>query len=55
MSTPNRAALLTKTHKVLKRIYKHTPLKGDQPLLESLLFACCLENAQHDAGPNRLS
>ena len=42
MSTPNRAALLTKIHKVLKRTYKHTPTKGDQPLLESLLFACLL-------------
>lgn len=48
MSTPNRAATLTKTHKVLKRSYKHTPLKGEQPVMESLLFACCLENARHD-------
>ena len=49
MSTPNRAATLNKTHKVLKRSYKHTPLKGEQPVMESLLFACCLENARHDA------
>jgi hypothetical protein len=49
MSTPNRAATLTKTHKVLKRLYKHTPLKADQPVMESLLFACCLENARYDA------
>ena len=49
MSTPNRAATLTKTHKVLKRFYKHTPLKGEQPVMESLLFACYLENARHDA------
>jgi len=48
MSTPNRAALLTKTHKVLKRVYKTAPPKNDQPLLESLLFASCLENARHD-------
>ncbi len=48
MTTSNRAALLNKTHKHLKRTYKHTPLKGDQPLLESLLFACVLENARHD-------
>ena len=48
MSTPNRAALLNKTHRVLKRVYKHTPTKGDQPLLESLLFACCLENAHYE-------
>jgi endonuclease-3 len=49
MSTTNRASLLNKTHKVLKRTYKHTPVKGDQPLLESLLFAACLENAHYDA------
>jgi len=49
MSTPNRAATLNKTHKVLKRSYKHTPLKGEQPVMESLLFACCLENARYDA------
>lgn len=49
MSTTNRATLLTKTHKVLKRTYKHTPLKGEQVLLDSLLFAACLENARHDA------
>ena len=46
MSTPTRATLLNKLHKVLKRTYKHDPLKGDQLLLESLLFACCLENAR---------
>ena len=49
MSTTNRATLLTKTHKVLKRTYKHTPTKGDQVLLDSLLFAACLENARYDA------
>ncbi|MBI3839796.1 MAG: hypothetical protein HY288_17885 [Planctomycetia bacterium] len=48
MSTPNRATLLNKTHKVLKRSYKYNPVRGEQPLLESLLFACCLENARHD-------
>ncbi|MEX0675875.1 MAG: hypothetical protein WD063_02290 [Pirellulales bacterium] len=49
MSTPTRTALLHKLHKVLKRTYKYTPLKGEQPLLESLLFACSLENARADA------
>jgi endonuclease-3 len=44
MSTPNRAAQLTKIHKVLKKHYKPAPIKGEQPLLESLLFAVCLEN-----------
>jgi endonuclease-3 len=48
MSTPNRASLLNKIHKVLKRTYKPSPSKGDQPLLEALLFASCLENARHE-------
>jgi endonuclease-3 len=49
MSTTNRAALFNKTHRVLKRTYKHTPVKGEQPLMETLLFASCLENARWDA------
>jgi endonuclease III len=48
MSTPTRASLLNKLHKVLRRTYKHAPLKGDQLLLESLLFASCLENAHQE-------
>ncbi len=48
MTTSNRATLLNKIHKVLKRSHKYTPIKGDQPMLESLLFACCLENTRHD-------
>jgi endonuclease III len=44
MSTPNRAALLTKIHKVLKKHYKPAVTKGDQPLLDTLLLAACLEN-----------
>jgi hypothetical protein len=48
MTTPNRAATLNKAHKVLKRSYTYHPVKGEQPVLESLLFACLLENARHD-------
>ena len=48
MSTPSRAALLGKIHKVLKKHYKVVPDRGDHPVLDSLLFACCLENASHD-------
>jgi len=45
MATSQRAALLTKTHTVLKKHYKpHFP--PELPLLEQLLFACCLENAR---------
>jgi endonuclease-3 len=45
MPALNRASLIAKTHKVLKQHYDvHKPEK-DYPLLEQLLFACCLENA----------
>lgn len=47
MST-NRAALLTKIHKVLKKHYKPVTPRGEQPVLESMLFACCLENTAQD-------
>jgi endonuclease III len=46
MTTPNRTALLTKIHKVLKRHYKPAAARRDQPVLESMLYAACLENAR---------
>ncbi len=46
---PNRAALLTKTHKVLKKHYKPINPVAERPLLEQLLFALCLENASYEA------
>lgn len=49
MSSTNRTALLTKLHRVLKKHYKPAVPRGDQPVLETLLFASCLENAPHDA------
>jgi endonuclease-3 len=48
MATPNRSALLTRLHKVLKKHYK--PVEpAMRPVLEHLLFACCLENAGYEA------
>jgi endonuclease-3 len=49
MAAPNRAALIAKTHKVLKQHYE--PVKADeaQPLLHQMLLACCLENAPYAA------
>ncbi len=47
MST-NRAALLTKIHKALKKHYAHLAPRGEQPLLESLLYATCLENNREE-------
>ncbi|MDZ4781058.1 MAG: hypothetical protein SGJ19_12460 [Planctomycetia bacterium] len=46
---PNRAALLTKAHKVLKKHYKPVNPVAERPLMEQLLFALCLENATYEA------
>lgn len=48
MTSVNRAALLTKTHKVLKKHFKPFPPDLKRPLLEQLLYACCLENSSPD-------
>jgi endonuclease-3 len=48
MATTNRPALIKKTHRVLKQHYKPVPAES-RPLLEQLLFACCLENAPYPA------
>ncbi len=48
MAAPNRSALLTKMHKVLKKHYTPVPTP-ERPVLEQLLYACCLENAHYEA------
>jgi endonuclease III len=48
MSIPNRASKITKAHKVLKKHYKPY-VAADRPLLEHLLYACCLQSATHEA------
>ena len=48
MATPNRASILTKTHKVLKKHYSPVAPPKDRNVLEALLYACCLENAPYD-------
>jgi endonuclease-3 len=47
MAQPNRAALLTKMHKVLKKHYKPVAIP-ERTVLEHLLYACCLENAHYE-------
>jgi endonuclease-3 len=47
-TSSNRASTLTKAHKILKRSYKHNPLRGEQQVLDSLLFACLLENTRYE-------
>jgi endonuclease III len=48
-NSPNRAALLTKAHKVLKKHYKPVNPAAERPLMEQLLFALCLENSTYEA------
>lgn len=49
MSVPNRSALINKTFSVLKKHYTPVLPPADRPLLEHLLYACCLENAPYEA------
>lgn len=49
MSSSNRAALINKAYKVLKKYFKPVKPPADRTLLEHLLYACCLENAPFEA------
>ncbi|MCH2113730.1 MAG: hypothetical protein MK171_02285 [Pirellulales bacterium] len=49
MATNNRATLIAKVLKVLKRHYQEAEPSADRTLLEHLLYACCLENSLHVA------
>ncbi len=49
MSNPNRAALINKIYKALRKPYKPVMLKDEQPLLEALMLGSCLENAPYEA------
>ncbi|MCG8449865.1 MAG: hypothetical protein MI725_09840 [Pirellulales bacterium] len=48
MASKNRATLINKTLKVLKRHFKPAEINKDRTLFEHLLYACCLENSLHD-------
>ena len=48
MSASNRADILTKTAKVLKKHYKPAAPPSDRSVLEHLLYACCLEQTKHE-------
>ncbi len=49
MAASNRSALLTKTHKVLKKEFKPYAYDQKRPLLEQMLYAGCLEGAMPEA------
>jgi endonuclease-3 len=55
MATPNRAALITKLHRTLKKAGKSPPPASDRTVLEHLLFACLLENAHYDTAAGVLA
>jgi endonuclease-3 len=48
MSASNRADILTKTAKVIKKHFKPAAPPSDRSVLEHLLYACCLEKSKHD-------
>ena len=48
MATSNRAAIIAKTYKVLKRHYKPLAPTVERSLLENLLYAACLQNASFE-------
>jgi endonuclease III len=48
MATSKRATILTTAHKVLKKHYEPVDSDPARPVLEQLLYACCLENARYD-------
>ena len=48
MATSNRSTQFTKIHKVLKKHYTPVAPGPERPVLEHLLFACCLEDARYD-------
>jgi endonuclease-3 len=49
MASKNRAGLINKALKVVKKHFKPAAVPKERTLLEHLLFACCLENSPYDA------
>lgn len=49
MAASNRSALITKTHKALKKEFKPASYDQKRPLLEQLIYAGCLEDATAEA------
>ena len=56
MSAAKRASLIKKTHSVLKKQFTKVQLPvKDRPILEQMLYACCLENANPDQATEAFS
>jgi len=51
---PNRQQLIAKMHKALRAQYKPVTPNTTRPMLEQVLYACCLENAPYDVAEKAL-
>lgn len=51
---PNRQQLIAKMHKALRSQYKPVASNVSRPVLEQVLFACCLEDAPYDVAEKAL-
>jgi endonuclease III len=49
MTAANRSNQFAKLHKVLKKHYHPVASPPERPVMEHLLYACCLEDARHEA------
>jgi len=52
---PNRQQLVAKLHKALRAQYKPVVPNTSRPMLEQVLYACCLENAPYDVAEKALA
>lgn len=52
---PNRQQLIAKMHKALRAQYKPVTPNTGRPMLEQVLYACCLENAPYDVAEKALA
>jgi endonuclease-3 len=55
MSIPNRAAVLTKLHRGLKKQFSPVPPAANRSVFEALMFACLLEDSHHEAAEKSYS
>ncbi|MDB4481296.1 hypothetical protein N9049_02545, partial [bacterium] len=49
MSAKNRADLITKLHKFVKKEYQVITPPSNRSVLEHMIYGCCLENSTFDA------
>ena len=55
MAASNRSTKFTQLHKVLKKHYKPVAAGPERPVIEHLLFACCLEDARYEQAEEALA